>query len=32
MSFGMIIGVGFGITLVFIALIYILMFGANPEN
>ncbi len=31
MSFGMIIGVAFGITLVFIALIYILMFGAKPE-
>ncbi len=32
MGFGMIMGVGFGITLVFIALVYILMFNANPEG
>ena len=31
MDFGMIIAVGFGITIVFIALIYMLMFGAKPE-
>jgi len=31
MDFGMIIGVGFGITLVFIALVYYYMFKAAPE-
>jgi len=31
MSFGMIIGVAFGITLVFITLVYILLFSSTPE-
>ena len=31
MDFGMIIGVGFGITVIFIALVYTFMFGAKPE-
>jgi len=31
MDFGMIIAVGFGITIVFIALVYLFMFGAQPE-
>ena len=32
MDFGMINAVGFGITIVFIALIYILLFGAKAES
>ena len=31
MDFGMIIAVSFGITIVFIALVYLLLFGAKPE-
>ncbi len=31
MDFGMIIGVGFGITIIFIALVYMFLFGAKPE-
>ncbi len=31
MDFGMIVGVGFGITVIFIALVYLFMMGAKPE-
>jgi len=31
MDFGMIVGVGFGITVIFIALVYLFMIGAKPE-
>ena len=31
MDFGMILAVSFGITIIFIALVYVFMFGANPE-
>jgi len=32
MSFGLIVGVGFGIATIFIALVYYFMFNANAEN
>ncbi len=31
MDFGMIVGVGFGITVIFITLVYLFMIGAKPE-
>jgi len=32
MSFGLIVGVSFGIAVIFIALVYYFMISANPEN